>query len=58
MNTSRPRNKRPRQKPGSDGDIPPWQLVIGGLLIAAGGILAGTKIGDLILSIWLPGLAR
>ena len=51
-------NPGPRPTPKSAGGIPLWQLVVGGLLIAVGGILAGIKIAEMILPLWLPGLAR
>jgi hypothetical protein len=47
-----------RPTPKSEGGILLRQLVVGGLLIAVGGILAGIKIAEMILPLWLPGLAR
>ena len=58
MTTSHPRNKRPRGKLEFDGDIPQWQLVIGGLFIAVVGMFAGIVIAETVLSIWLPELTR
>lgn len=52
------RNKIPRGKPKSDGDIPLWQLVSGGIFITVGGLLAGIKIAELVITIWMPGTLR
>jgi hypothetical protein len=50
------RNKVPRgkPKPKSDGDIPLWQLVMGGIFITVGAILVGIKIAEVAFPIWMP----
>jgi hypothetical protein len=35
-----------------------WQLVIGGLLMAVVGMLAGIRIAGITFSIWIPGVFR
>jgi hypothetical protein len=35
-----------------------WQLVIGGLLMAVVGMLAGIKIARIAFSTWMPGVFR
>jgi hypothetical protein len=52
------RNKVPHRKLKSDHELPQWQLVIGGIFIAVGGMLAGIKIAELAFSIWMPGALR
>lgn len=58
MTSPNQRNRAPRKKPKNDGDIPLWQLVIGGLFIAVGGLYAGVMISEMALSIWMPGVLR
>ncbi len=51
-------NPRPRPTPKSEGGIPLWQLVIGGLMIAVGGILAGIAVAEMIMVLWMPEALR
>ena len=52
------RRAAPRAKPRSDGDVPMWQLAIGGIFITAGAMLAGVKIAEIVLAIWMPEALR
>lgn len=58
MTSLDPKKKARRGKPEGDGNVHMWQLVIGGLFIAVGGMLAGVKNAELAFSIWMPGLLR
>jgi hypothetical protein len=51
-------NTTPRRKPKSDGNVPLWQLVIGGLFMTAGGMLAGIEIAKMIIALWMPEALR
>jgi hypothetical protein len=51
-------NKTPQLKPKSDGHIPAWQMAIGGIFIACGGMFAGGMIAEMALPFLLPGLLR
>ena len=48
----------PREKPKGVGDIPVWQLVIVGVFLGVGGLLAGGKVAQLFFSVWMPGVVR
>lgn len=58
MTSPNPRNQGPRGRTKGDGDMPLWQLVIGGIFIAVGGMLVGIKIAEMAFSIWMPGPLR
>lgn len=58
MTSLDPKRKARRGKPKSDGNVPMWQLAIGGLFISVGGMLAGVKIAELAFSLWMPGSLR
>jgi len=55
MTSAYRRTKAPRGKATGDGDIPLWQLVIGGIFMAVGGMLAGSKIAEIAFSLWMSG---
>lgn len=47
-----------RPTPKSEGGIPLWQLVIGGLFISVGSMLAGIAIAETIMALWMPEVLR
>ena len=51
-------NPEPRPKLKSDGGIPLWQLVVGGLFISVGSMLAGIAIAEMIMTLWIPEALR
>ena len=51
-------NPEPRPKPKSAGGIPLWQLVVGGLFICVGSMLAGIAIAETIMALWMPEVLR
>ena len=51
-------NLEPRPKPKGDGGIPLWQLVIGGLFICVGSMLAGIAVAEMIMTLWMPQTLR
>ena len=51
-------NPGPRPKPKSAGGIPLWQLVVGGLFISVGSMLAGIAIAEMIMTLWIPEVLR
>jgi hypothetical protein len=36
----------------------PWQLVVGGLFMTVGGMLAGIEIAEMIIALWMPEALR
>lgn len=52
------RRTDPRPKPRRDGEVPAWQLALGGIFITGGAMLAGVKLAELLIAIWLPGVLR
>jgi len=44
------------RKPKGVGDVRPWQLILGGISLTGGSMVAGAKISELILAFLMPGL--
>ena len=58
MNSTLPQHKVPGGKPESDGDVPPWQLILGGVVLTVVSMAVGARISEIIFLIWMPGALR